>query len=309
MKKILLIFAVALFVVNCKNKSVKKTEQNKPKTSMIKKYTFDLQGHRGARGLAPENTLPAFKKALEIGVNTIELDVVITKDKQVLVSHEPWLNAATCLDFSGNKITKEDEMKYNIYTYTYNEIKKVDCGSLGNEKFPEQKKQKASKPLLADVIDLVTSYSAKNNIVVNYNIEIKSDKRGDNLYHPAPSDFSDLVVAVLKNKNVKTNNVTIQSFDVRVLQYLNKKYPSYTLAYLVYKDDVETNLKTLGFTPKIYSPEYKMLNKEIIAHLHKKGVKVIPWTVNDVEEMKKLLRWNVDGIITDYPNIAKLLKN
>lgn len=305
MKKATTILMLLLLIVSCKDHQKKKDMKKESKSE--KKYSFDLQGHRGARGLFPENTLPSFKKALEIGVNTVELDVVITKDKKVLVSHEPWLNPAICLDAFGNKIEKEDAMNHNIYDCTYEEIQKIDCGSIGNPDFPEQQKMKATKPLLSDVIDLVETFSKENNISVAYNIEIKSDVKGDDLYHPLPEVFSDLVVEVLKSKNIK-DKATIQSFDVRVLQYLHKAYPSYKLAYLVYKDDVKTNLEKLGFIPPIYSPAYKLLNKAVVGEIHQKNMKVIPWTVNDVAEMKKLLDWGVDGIITDYPDKGKFYK-
>src|SRR5690349_18285871 len=97
---------------------------------------FDVQGHRGARGLYPENTIPAFIAALDSGVTTIEMDVVITKDKQVVVSHEPWMSSAICLDSSGNEFSSKDEKKFNIYELTYDEVKLFDCGSKVNEKFP-----------------------------------------------------------------------------------------------------------------------------------------------------------------------------
>ncbi|MFM8834550.1 MAG: glycerophosphodiester phosphodiesterase family protein, partial [Cytophagales bacterium] len=113
---------------------------------------FDVQGHRGARGLKPENTIPAFLTALDYGVTTLELDVVITKDKKVLVSHEPWMFSGICLTPDGNTILGKDEKRYNIYELTYEEVKKFDCGSIGNGHFPEQEKIKISKPLLSDVI-------------------------------------------------------------------------------------------------------------------------------------------------------------
>lgn len=304
MKRIFTLILICLFINGCKKQSKPNNTKNTVKED--KKYVFDLQGHRGAKGLLPENTLVGFKKALEIGVNTIELDVVITKDKKVLVSHEPWLNSAICLDSLGNKISEENQMKHNIYNYTYDEIKKIDCGSIGNKDFPNQKKVKASKPLLSEVIDLVESYTQNNKVSVGYNIELKSDPKGDDLYHPTPSEFSDLVIKLLKEKSVK-NNIVIQSFDTRVLEYINQKHPSYTLAYLVYKGTVKENLDILSFTPKIYSPNHKLLSEKVVANLHKKGMKVIPWTINKKEEIRQLLNWKVDGIITDYPNIAKQL--
>ena len=101
---------------------------------------FDVQGHRGARGLRPENTIPGFLVAIDSGVTTIELDVVITKDKQVVVSHEPWMSAAICLDPSGSPLQAKEEKKFNIYQMTYDEVKQFDCGSLGNTRFSAAEK-------------------------------------------------------------------------------------------------------------------------------------------------------------------------
>jgi glycerophosphoryl diester phosphodiesterase len=114
---------------------------------------FDLQGHRGCRGIMPENTIPAFIKALEIGVTTLELDVVITKDHQVVVSHEPYMNYATCLDSLGKPFTKERQTDFKLYGMTMSQIRKFDCGSLYYPDFPDQVKIKVTKPLLSEMID------------------------------------------------------------------------------------------------------------------------------------------------------------
>ena len=119
---------------------------------------FDIQGHRGARGLMPENTIPAFLMALDSGVTTLELDLAVTKDNQLVISHEPWMSAAICLSPLGDTIKTKDERKFNIYKMTYAEVKGWDCGSLGNEKFPQQKKQVAAKPLLQDAIVAVENH-------------------------------------------------------------------------------------------------------------------------------------------------------
>jgi glycerophosphoryl diester phosphodiesterase len=270
--------------------------------------TFDWQGHRGARGLMPENSIPAFKKALDLGMTTLELDVVISKDKQVVVSHEPFFSAEICLDADGKPIEKTGEKKHNIYTYTYGQIKNFDCGSKGNSRFPEQQKMKVSKPLLREVFAEMEQYRKEKNLpVFNYNIEIKSSPEGDNVYHPAPGEFSDIVYAVIK-KGVALERVTLQSFDFRVLQYWHQQYPDVRLAALVENTKpAEENLKRLGFTPQIYSPYYMLINQEQLKMLQNKGIKVIPWTVNEIDTMKKLQSWGVDGIITDYPDRAKSL--
>jgi glycerophosphoryl diester phosphodiesterase len=186
---------------------------------------FDVQGHRGARGLMPENTIPAFVLALDSGVTTLEMDLAITKDKQVIVSHEPWMSAAYCLDPSGKEIKEKDERKFNIFKMNYEEVKQWDTGLKGNLKFPEQKKMKTFKPLLADVI-----VAAENHIKnftkyeVDYNIEIKSEIATDKKFHPTPAEFSDITYNLI-DQYLPWDRVIIQSFDLRVLRYWHKKYP------------------------------------------------------------------------------------
>lgn len=286
--------------------------------SLMAQYStpkFDVQGHRGARGLMPENTIPAFLLALDSGVTTIELDLAVTKDQQLVVSHEPWMNHLICLDPSGNAIDSVQAMRANIYQMTYDEVKQWDCGSKGNARFPEQQKFKASKPRLVDVIAAVEAHiKSYSRYEVDYNIEIKTDPRGDNVYHPTPQEFSDLVIHTL-DEFLPLQRIIIQSFDFRVLQYIHKKYPTIKLAALVEnKKSIEANLKELGFIPDIYSPDWSLLNAERVKLLHAKKpdslkngkkLRVIPWTVNQVKDMKALKKMGVDGIITDYPNRAK----
>jgi glycerophosphoryl diester phosphodiesterase len=269
---------------------------------------FDLQGHRGARGLKPENTIPAFIAALDYGVTTIELDVVITKDRQVIVSHEPWISSEICLKADSTAVTKAESKTFNIYQMDYSQVIGFDCGSRGNEKFPEQEKIITRKPLLMEVIAAVEDHIKNHSAYeVDYNIEIKSAKSDDNKFHPTPEVFSDLVYEVI-NQYLPLERVVIQSFDFRVLKYWKKKYPAVRLAALLEnKNSIETNLKELGFSPSIYSPYFKLINQQKIADLQKKKIRVIPWTVNEPEDMKKMKSWGVDGIITDYPNRAAQL--
>lgn len=270
---------------------------------------FDVQGHRGARGLMPENTVPAFLLALDSGVTTVEMDLAVTKDKQLLVSHEPWMNAAFCLTTDGKTFQAKDEKKYNIFKMTYEQVKQWDCGSRGNAKFPQQQKLKATKPLLRDVIVAVEDH-IKNftQYEVDYNIEIKSSVEGDGKFHPRPEEFSDLVYQLL-NQYLPMDRVIIQSFDFRVLKYFHKKYPSVRLAVLVENlNEIEQNIKELGFMPSIYSPDFTLLSKDEVKKCHRMKMRVIPWTVNEEKDMLELKEWGVDGIITDYPDRAKRLK-
>jgi glycerophosphoryl diester phosphodiesterase len=274
-------------------------------SSTIAQYIpkFDLQGHRGARGLKPENSITGFITALQYGVTTLELDVVITKDKQVLVSHEPFISPEICFDSTGSIFT--NPTKYNIYQLTYDQLQKFDCGSKVNSQFPQQQKEITHKPLLKDVIIAIENHiKSYTHYEVDYNIEIKSEQVGDGKLHPVPKEFSDLVFTLI-NEYLPWERVVVQSFDFRVLQYWHINYPKVRLAALVEnKKTIDENLAALSFSPSIYSPYYKLLNQQSVTDLKQKRIRVIPWTVNELEDMKRLKTWGVDGIITDYPNRA-----
>lgn len=270
---------------------------------------FDFQGHRGARGLAPENTVPAFLEALEFGVTTLELDVVISKDSQIVVSHEPWFNHGISTHPAGKDITHENEKELNLYQMTYDEIKTFDVGKKGNARFPEQVKQAATKPTLRMVTDAVSTYLMEKDLEpVYYNIETKSEVDQDDIFHPTPEEFVRLLYHEIQDLGI-AEYTTIQSFDVRTLEALHQLDTSITTALLIYHEDeavtttnLEQDLATLSFTPDIYSCYHIYLTEEIIAQAHQKGIKVIPWTVNEKEDMLRLIEMGVDGLITDYPD-------
>jgi glycerophosphoryl diester phosphodiesterase len=267
--------------------------------------TFDIQGHRGCRGLMPENSIPAFLKAIEIGVNTLELDTVISRDNQIVVSHDPYFSADISLDKNGEPIPPEKQTEYNLFKMDYSEIKLFDVGSLGNKRFPDQQKIKVAKPLLSEVFRVTRKYIKKNKLKpVMYNIETKSTLQGDNIFQPVPTVFAKLLYdEILKNKMHKF--VTIQSFDVRTLQEFKKFKVKMPLVLLVEnKDGIEKNIENLGFQPDVYSPNYLSVNEETVKYCHAKGIKIIPWTVNKVADLEKLKGFNLDGIITDYPDRA-----
>jgi glycerophosphoryl diester phosphodiesterase len=270
-------------------------------TTMKAQNTFDIEGHRGCRGLYPENTIVAFLEAVRLGVNTLEMDVVVSKDGKLVVSHDPTLNPDICSGADGKPVSAG----IRIYNLTYDEIKKFDCGSRGNPKFPEQKKIAAFKPLLSDVIDSVEKYIQQNHLpAVQYNIETKSTPEGDDVEHPKPAVFSKILYDLLKQKNVLSKCI-IQSFDPRTLQEIKKMDASVKLALLVFNaEGFEGNIKTLGFNPNIYSPNFILVNKKLIQKCHQQNIQIIPWTVNEEKKMKKMKSLGVDGIITDYPDKA-----
>lgn len=266
------------------------------------KKEIDWQGHRGARGLAPENAISAFLKALSFSaIKTLELDVVISADGKVVVSHEPWLNTKICYDSFGNAI-KENE-KYNLYKMDYKEIKKCDCGSRGNLLFPEQLAIFSYKPLLSEVVKEVERYcKASKRPIPIFNIEIKSSPSYDGIFTPDVQVFAAIVRKEIKKLKLE-NNSCIQSFDPRALRYLHEKEKEWVLAYLVEKVEVvQQQIEKLGFTPSIYSPYFEKVTQATVEDCHRMGMKIIPWTVNETEQMKKLVQLGVDGIITDYPN-------
>ena len=276
--------------------------------------TYDLEGHRGCRGLMPENTVPAFLKALSLGVNTLEMDVVISQDGQVVVSHEPYMNAEFCIRPDGAPVTKAEQKTLILYKMPYAEIKRYDTGSNGNGRFPEQQKQKAYKPLLSEVIAATEAYRTENKLPpFGYNIELKSEPDQYDLSQPQPAPFCQLVSAVLTKANLDPSRIVIQSFDFAVLQEWNrqmqaKKVLPVRLSALVENiRGVAHNLEKLGFKPAIYSPNYQLIGRESIAELHQQGIKVIPWTVNTPADMRRMLDLGVDGLITDYPDRAKSL--
>jgi len=270
---------------------------------------FDLQGHRGARGIMPENTIPAMIKGIELGVTTLEMDIVISKDKQAVVSQEPYFNHEFSLSPNGKPIALKDEKKYNIYKMDYQEIKKFDVGSKVHPRFPGQQKFKAYKPLLTELIDSVESYvKIKKLPKPDYNIETKMIRKGDGEFQASPEEFVETIMAIVKEKRIE-KRVIIQSFDIRTLQYLHQKYPKIrTSLGIDEKEDFENNIRDLGFKPTIYSPYAVLVGKNLVDKCHAAGVKIIPWTVNSASELQYLINLGVDGVITDYPNLMGQLK-
>ncbi|MGB3948751.1 MAG: glycerophosphodiester phosphodiesterase [Bacteroidia bacterium] len=269
---------------------------------------FDKQGHRGCRGLMPENTIPAFKKAIDLGVNTLEMDVVITKDNQVILSHEPFFNHEITTKPDGKHVEENEEKSLNIYQMTYEETQKYDVGLKPHPRFTKQEKLAAHKPKLADVIDSAEAYAQRMGLAaMQYNIETKTMPERDSIYHPKPAEFVELLIAVIKEKKIE-DRVIIQSFDIRTLQYLHNKYPNIKTAYLFEPPSDKSlteRLALLGFKPTIYSPAYETLTAEVIKECKDAGIKVIPWTVNEVSAMNELKKMGVDGIISDYPDLFK----
>jgi glycerophosphoryl diester phosphodiesterase len=297
MKKIVYIFATgALLLAACATQ----------KRTTVQLPSFDAEGHRGCRGIMPENTIPAMLHALDLNITTLEMDAVITKDSQVILSHEPFFNHHITTKPDGSLVSEKEEKELNIFQMTYAETQRYDVGLKPNPAFPKQQKMGATKPLLSEVIAQVeAAVKAKGRNPVFYNIETKSQPQYDNRYHPAPEAFVDLLMGVI-NKAGIADRVIIQSFDFRTLKVLHAKYPEVMTAALVEgvsKRSMQQQLDELGFTPTIYSPHHSSVNKAMVDEAHQHKMKIVPWTVNDKAGIDKLKALGVDGIISDYPDL------
>lgn len=271
--------------------------------------TLDLQGHRGCRGLMPENTLPAMRRALDLKVTTLELDVVTTGDRTMVVSHEPWMSAEIALDPGGRPIPPEQEKSYNIFQMTTADLARWDVGSKPHPRFPQQQKLKATKPTLTELLADAEAYARERGLPPpHYNIETKIQPDWDGKYTSSPAELADGVLQVVRQASVQ-ERVTIQSFDPRTLQHLHRTAPEVKLVLLVENvDGLKKNLARLGFTPYAYSPAYQLVTKQLVAQCHKLGMRVVPWTVNELADMQRLVELGVDGLISDYPDRFSQLK-
>ncbi|WP_223270866.1 glycerophosphodiester phosphodiesterase [Subsaximicrobium wynnwilliamsii] len=267
---------------------------------------IDIQGHRGCRGLLPENSLPAFQKALDLGVTTLELDVIISADNKVVVSHEPYLNHEIALDLSGKPITEANELSYNLYQMPYDSIKKYDCGSKPHPRFPNQIKQKVYKPLLTEVIALAETQSGHK---IQYNIEIKSSPKTDGVFTPSVEAYVALVLKIITAEGI-LERTTLQSFDVRALELFHATAPSVKSALLVDEDEsISKKLELLSFEPDVISPYFELLEAKWVSEYQQMGYQIIPWTVNTEADILRMLAFDVDGIISDYPDRVISMNN
>jgi glycerophosphoryl diester phosphodiesterase len=264
---------------------------------------FDWQGHRGARGLLPENSVPSFHKALEYPVRTLELDLAISKDSQIVLSHEPWMSHHICALPDGQAVSSEMEKTYNLFEMTLSEIQRFDCGARGNRQFPEQEAMPVYKPTLREVVEAVDAYCReKARDLPNFNIEIKSNPEWDERFTPSVETFARLVVDEIRALGIQDRGI-VQSFDPRALRAVKALAPGLPTALLVGNyNGVAANLEALGYRPEVYSPYYKLVSANVVRTVHEQGMKIIPWTVNEVTEMRALIQMGVDGIITDYPD-------
>ncbi len=291
-------------------------------------HAFDLQGHRGARGLAPENTIPAFEKALRIGVSTLELDLAVTKDNVLVVSHDTALNRDITRGPNGAFLNESGPV---IRSLTFAELQRYDVGRIRPDsayaaRFPEQRGADGIRiPALTEVFDLVKRSGAEH---IRFNIETKIEPdSGDNV--PDPDTFASMFAKAVRDAGL-TSRVTVQSFDWRTLIAMKRIAPEIERSCLTIEDSMEDNIRrgkpnaspwTAGLdiddfggsVPRlvqaagcaVWSPYFPNVTAARVKEAQGLGLKVIPWTVNQMDDLRLVIDAGVDGLITDYPDRAR----
>lgn len=298
--RLLTVVSLVMLLMSCSKKSLNTLADR----GTMEAKMMDVQGHRGCRGLLPENTIPAFLKAMDIGVTTLEMDLVISSDKEVFVSHEPFFNHEISTAPNGDEITEENERSHNVYMMTAVQAKAYDVGMKTHSRFPDQQNMPVAKPLFKEVIAAAESYAKEKGLPLPfYNVEIKRVDGYDGQFHPTAEEFSRLVVDVINEGNIKSR-CYIQSFDPESLRQSRLHDPAIKLVLLIQNQDgIAANLKNLGFVPEVYSPYFKLVNEELVSYCKKENIALIPWTVNTREEIESMVALGVDGIISDFPDL------
>ena len=273
------------------------------------KRGFDKQAHRGGRGLMPENTIASEKNAINYDC-TMEMDLQMSKDKKIVVSHDSYFNSDFCLTPEGNTMTKKEGQSRLIYDMPYDSVAKYDVGIKPYPDFPRQERIHAIKPLLSVLIDSTEAYGKQLHRVNHYNIEIKSSPKNDGKTYSTLEEYIDSAMKIIIDKGIATRTM-MQSFDVRALRIIHKKYPTIEISFLVdasNKKTVEGYINELGFRPDVFSPEFSLVTESLVKAFHKKSILVIPWTPDTLEDIQRLKDLGVDGAITDYPDLYSRLK-
>ena len=265
----------------------------------------DVQAHRGGAGLMPENTIEAMKHCLDMGVNTLEMDFVLSGDGKVVVSHEIYFHHRYTTRPDGSLVQKADPKEY-LYKMTYDQIAKYDVGVRANDTYPDKACVPAVKPLAEDLITFVENYTKENGLSpVRYNIEIKSSQADGQSINWANYDkLADAIMRLLVKFHLD-DRLVVQCFDARTLNYIQPKYPEINFSYLISNKtdlDFDGYMALLKFTPKWLSPHHSLVNEELIAKCREKGMKIVPWTVDKPEDIKRMIDLKVDAIISNYPD-------
>ncbi len=257
---------------------------------------IQIQGHRGARGVRPENTLPAFEYALKAGVDVLEFDLVVTKDDRLVVSHDAHLNPVICVGPKGQPVAKDTAIR----RLTLAQVRKYDCGSKKNPRFPDQVLVPGTRiATLEEVLKFVKASKHPAAKTVHFNIETKIEPARPELY-PSPERFAELVVQALNRAAVVPRTI-LQSFDARTLIAAKARAPKLRTSMLISDNAPPMVPIAKALKAQFISPHHLWITAQEISKLHAAGVKVVPWTANTPKAWQRLVKLGVDGIITDYP--------
>jgi len=251
--------------------------------------SFDVQGHRGCRGLFPENTMPAFRAALELGVTTLELDLQVTRDRVLVVHHDQKLDSSRCVHDDGSPVSSTAIKKLD-----YSDLADIDCGRRPDGKFPERQTVTGARiPRLEEILTLARDAAYP----VRLSIEIKLQRAA----HAIPLDeFAELFVKTVREFGLEERTI-VQSFRPEALRAVGELAPNIELAILVRRSSAyDQAIADSGAT--ILSPRFDGLQQADVERFRKRGIAVIPWTVNKPESIRRMIDWDVDGIISDYPD-------
>ena len=275
--------------------------------------SINLQGHRGARGLAPENTLPGFVLALEHGMDTLELDVVLTRDQILVIHHDLATNPHLCQQTNGDRL-----LPTPIAHLMASDLTTLDCGSRPHPRFPRQASAPGASPLtLRRFFNSIATYEANHPRPrpVRFNVELKLPSKAPSSVLQATAET---VVTELRRATV-LHRATVQSFELRVLPLVAALEPTIELSALFKPTRWQLALLTMGLEANrseiiekaltlgvsTLSPHHRYINGSFVHRVHQRGLKVIPWTVNDPDRIRTLLSLGVDGLISDYPDLLK----
>lgn len=265
---------------------------------------MDVLAHRGGAGLLPENTIPAMVNAVKLGANSLELDLQLSSDGQVVVSHDKYFLWRYSTRPDGTTVSEKDPKEY-IYTMPYSQVRKYDVGLKEDARFPDKERVAAYKPLLGELVDTVENFVRHNGLSpMSYNIELKSSEgENEGKLWADYRTLADNAMELLLSKGLG-DRLLIQSFDPRTLDYVHEKYPGVRISYLTDRNDTgwKEVMGRISFKPDWLSPEWHVVTEALVKECHDKGIMIVPWTVDDKDAMRSLMELGVDGIITNYPD-------
>jgi glycerophosphoryl diester phosphodiesterase len=261
---------------------------------------FELQGHRGARGLFPENTVAGVLDTLALGVSSIELDIAVTADDVVVICHDPFLNADLTRDESGAWLSSRQPL---IHGMSFAALRMFDVGRLRPEsdtqaRFPDQVGQDGLRiPTLVEMLEVTRASGAI------LDVELKTDAA-----HPewscAPEHMARLVIEVARSCDA-LERLVVRSFDWRGLAWLQTHCPTLPLAWLSYRQPDPARVIAASNGRGTWAPYFDDLTPSAVTDAQSKGLRVAPWTVNEPADMARLIAWGVDGFCTDRPDLAR----